>query len=96
MKDALALVHEPDLYYDEVAFAFFKKNRKHFPEETEEFLRDRIEENLIHTGKKHYERIAESLDLMKRVNPERSIRIAKEIRAIFKRRTNLIQIIHRY
>jgi hypothetical protein len=96
MKDALALVHESDLFYDEVVFAFFKKNRKHFPAETEDFLRDRIEEDLNHTGKKYYERIAESLDLMKRVNPERSRRIAEEIRFNFKRRTNLIQIIHRY
>lgn len=96
MKDALALVHEPDLFYDEMVFAFFKKNRKHFPAETEGFLRDRIEEDLNHTGKKHYERIAESLDLMTRVNPERSRRIAEEIRSSFKRRTNLIQIIHGY
>jgi hypothetical protein len=96
LKDALTLVHEPDLFYDEVAFTFFKKNREHFPAETEDFLRDRIEEDLNYTGKKHYERIAESLDLMKRVNPERSRRIAEEIRSNFKRRTNLIQIIHRY
>lgn len=96
MKDALALVQEPDLFYDEVAFAFFKKNRKHFPVETEGFIRDRIEEDLNHTGKNHYERIAESLDLMKRINPERSRRIAEEIRDNFKRRTSLIQIIRGY
>jgi hypothetical protein len=96
MSDALALVQEPDLFYDEVAFEFFKKNRKHFPAEAEKFLKDRIEEDLNHTGKTHYVRIAESLDLMKRINPERSRRIAEEIRANFKRRTSLIQIIHGY
>ena len=96
MKDALALVQEPDLFYDEVVFEFFNKNRKHFPAEAEKFLKDRIEEDLNHAGKNHYERIAESLDLMKRVNPERSRRIAEEIRANFKRRSSLIQIIHGY
>lgn len=60
------------------------------------FLKDGIEEDLNHTGKNHYERIAESLDLMKRINPERSRRIAEEIRANFKRRTSLIQIIRGY
>jgi len=96
MKDALALIQEPDLFYDEVAFAFFKKNRKHFPAETESFLRDRIEENLKHTGKNHYERIAESLDLMKQINSERSRQIAEEIRANFNRRRSLIEIIRGY
>ncbi|MBN2863792.1 MAG: hypothetical protein JXN62_11550 [Bacteroidales bacterium] len=93
MKDALALVREPGLFYEDVAFGFFKKNHKHFPAETEAFLKGRIEENLKHTGKINYERIAESLDLMKRINPGRSGRIAEEIRANFKRRSSLIQII---
>jgi hypothetical protein len=93
LKDALALIQEPDLFYDEVSFTFYKKTHKHFPAETESFLRDRIEEDLKHTGKYHYEKIAESLDLMKRVNPERSRRIAEEIRANFKKRRSLIEII---
>jgi hypothetical protein len=96
MKDALALVQEPDLFHDEVVFEFFKKNRKHFPAETESFLKDRIEKDLNHTGKNHYERIVESLDLMKRINSEQSRRIAKEIRANFNRRRNLIEIIRGY
>lgn len=93
MKEALDLVRDPGLFYEEVAFGFFKKNHKHFPAETEAFLKGRIEENLKQTGKNNYERIAESLDLMRRVNPGRSERIAAEIRANFKRRTSLIQII---
>jgi hypothetical protein len=96
LKDALALVQEPQLFYDEVAFLFFKKNRKHFPAETESFLRDRIGENLKHAGKNHYERIAESLNLMKQVNSGRARRIAEEIRANFNRRRNLIEIIRGY
>ena len=93
MKEALDLVREPGLFYEEVAFDFYKKNHKHFPAETEAFLKGRIEENLKQTGKNNYERIAECLDLMKRVNPGRSERIAAEIRANFKRRTSLMQII---
>jgi hypothetical protein len=96
LKDALALVQEPDLFYDDVTFAFFKKNRNHFPAETESFLRERIEENLKHTGKNHYERIAESLALMKQINSGRARRIAEEIRANFNRRRNLIEIIRGY
>jgi len=93
MKDALELIREPELFYDDVIFEFYGKNHKRFPEETETFLKRRIEEDLAHTGKKHYERIAESLDLMKRINPGRSQRIADEIRANFKKRSSLIQII---
>lgn len=93
MKDALGLVLEPGLLYDGVIFEFFKKNHKHFPVEVESFLKGRIEEDLRHTGKNHYERIAESLDLMKRINSGRSRRIAEEIRANFNKRRNLIEII---
>lgn len=96
LKDALSLVMDPDLFYDEVVFVFFKKNRNHFPAETEAYLKNRIEKNLSNTSKVYYERIAESLDLMNRINPERSRRIAEEIRANFKRRTNLIQMIRRF
>jgi len=96
MKEALALALEPGLFYGDVTFDFFRKNHKHFPEETETFLKARIEENLKHTGKNHYDVIAESLDLMKRVNPMRSRRIAEEIRVNFKRRSGLINIIRGY
>ena len=96
MKEALELVSESGLFYGDVTFEFFRKNYKLFPAETESFLKARIEENLKHTGKTHYEIIAESLDLMKRVNPGRSGRIAEEIRVNFKRRSGLIQIIREY
>jgi len=93
MKDAFDLIREPRLFYDDVTFEFYRKNHKRFPEEAETFLKRRIEEDLANTGKKHYERIAESLDLMKRINPGRSQRIADEIRANFKKQSSLIQII---
>jgi hypothetical protein len=93
MKDALELIREPGLFYDDVIFEFFRRNHKHFPAETEVFLIGRIEENLKYTGKSNYERIAESLHLMKWINPGRSQRIAEEIRTNFKRRSSLIQII---
>jgi len=96
MKDALDLVQEPEVLYDEIKFAFFKKNRKIFPVECEAYLKDRIEQNLNHTGKSFYTKVAESLDLMNRVNPERTKLIAEEIRANFKRRTNLMSMIRRY
>jgi len=93
MKDALELIREPKLFYDDVIFEFFRKNHKQYPEEAELFLKRRIEEDLEYTNKNHYERIAESLDLMKRINPGRSGRIAQEIRVNFKKRSNLIKII---
>ncbi|MDX9806740.1 MAG: SWIM zinc finger family protein [bacterium] len=96
MKDALDMIREPKLFYDNVIFGFYRRNNKRFPEEAEAFLKRRIEEDLANTGKKHYERIAESLDLMKRINPRRSQRIADEIRANFKKRSSLIQIIRRF
>jgi len=96
MKDALDLIREPKLFYDDVIFEFYRKNHKWFPEEAETFLKKRIEEDLVHTGNNHYERIAESLDLMKRINPGRTQRIAEEIRANFKRRSSLMKIIRGY
>lgn len=93
MKDALDLVRVPGLFYNDVCFEFFRKNHRQFTEETEYFLVCRIEEELKYTGQSHYEKIAESLDLMKRVNPGRSARIADELRANFKRRSGLLQII---
>ena len=45
------------------------------------------------TGKRYYAKIAESLVLMKRVNPERTRKIAEELRSNFKRRTNLMDMI---
>ncbi len=76
-----------------MTFVFYKKNHKIFPEECESFLRDRIEKELNQVGDRHYEIIAESLNLMKKVNPERTGRIANEIRANFKKRRNLIKMI---
>ena len=96
MADALTLVNEPGLFYDGVIFSFFRQHRKLFPGETEAFLRDRIEKNLNSTGKSYYAKIAESLDLMKRVNPERTRRIADEIRTNFKRRSNLMSMIREF
>ena len=96
MDDALALVKEQGLFYDEVVFAFFKKNRKRFPAETETYLTGRIEKNLNSTGKSYYAKIAESLALMKRVNPGRTRKIAEEIRTNFKRRTNLMDMIREF
>jgi hypothetical protein len=68
MQDALALVQEKNQLFDITTFSFFKRNRHHFPIETKEFLQNKIEEDLVHTRKRHYERIAESLDLLIRIN----------------------------
>ena len=92
----IKLSKEPDLFYDDVAFVFFKKNLKHFPAETETYLKNRIETDLNNTGKTYYEGITESLDLMKRINPKKTRKIAEEIRTNFKRRTSLIRMIRKY
>jgi hypothetical protein len=93
MEEALQLVLEADLLHESTRFAFYRKHRKRFPEQSEAFLVERIEKNLPHTGKSYYKTIAESLDLLKRVNPRRCAQIAGEIRTNFKRRTNLMQVI---
>lgn len=96
LKDALALVLDQKQFFDTTTLSFFKRNRNHFPAETEAFLQNRIEENLVHTGKKHYVLIAESLDLMSQVNPALTRQIADEIKANYKRRTNLMQLVRMY
>ncbi|MFH0758498.1 MAG: hypothetical protein V2B15_14515 [Bacteroidota bacterium] len=96
LENALALVQEPEVIYDRDILAFFKKYRNEFPLETVEFLLNRIYEKLQHTGKHYYDEIAESLDLLKRVNPDRAGRIADEIRLKYKRRSNLMSRIRGY
>ena len=96
LKDAFGLVQEKLIYDDWEVFSFYKKNGKQFPKEAELFLINRIEKDLNHTGRSYYDRIAESLDLMSRINPIRSRRIADQIRADFKRRKSLLAIIREY
>jgi hypothetical protein len=88
--DALELANQDDLITDNTRFDFYRKHRKRYSAETEEYLIKRIEKNLVHTGKQYYARIGESLDLFKRVNPEQTSRLAKEIQSNFKRRSNLM------
>jgi hypothetical protein len=96
LKDALRLVQDPHFITSKAAFAFFRKNMKIFPAETESFMERRIKENLKDTGNHYYEIIAESIDVINRVNPEQSQRIAEEIRANYKRRRNLMELIRKY
>ncbi len=96
LEDALLLVNELSEFRDSTRFAFFRKHGKLFPKETEAYLVTRIEENLNHTGDRYYTHIAESLDLFRRINPERSSRIAEEIRTNFKRRRNLMEMIQTF
>ena len=55
-------------------------NRRVAEEDALKVFRKVEEKGLNHTGKSHYEMIAESLDLMRRINPIRSHRIADQIR----------------
>jgi hypothetical protein len=88
--EALKLANQEDLITDNKLFDFYRKHRKRYSVETEAYLVKRIEQNLAHTGKQYYAKIAESLDLFKRVNPKRTKRIAQEIHSNFKRRSNLM------
>jgi hypothetical protein len=94
--DALKLANQEDLIADDIRFDFYRKHRKRFSAETEEYLVKRIELNLANTGKQYYAKIGESLDLFKRVNPERTSRIAQEIQSNFKRRSNLMMEIKEF
>ncbi len=93
LEDALILVNELSSFHDSSRFSFFRKHGKLFPKDTEAYLVSRIEQNLNQTGDRYYSRIAESLDLFRRINPGRTKRIAEEIRTNFKRRRNLMQMI---
>ncbi len=96
LEDALGLVKEPNSIHDSLRYSFFRKHGKLFPTDTEAYLVSRIEENLKHTGDRYYSCIAESLGLFKRINPERTVRIAEELRTNFKRRRNLMKMIQSY
>lgn len=75
------------------AFSFYKRNKMHVVGDAEKFFVSRIKKELPFTGESHYMKIAEALDQISPINMERAVKISRELRIQYKRRTSLIKLI---
>lgn len=94
IMECLACITEEDVR-NSSDYKVFKRGQEYYREEMVED-KERIRKNLENAGNSHYIIIAESLDLMKRINPERSRLVTEDIRANFKKRRNLIDLIREF
>jgi uncharacterized Zn finger protein len=75
------------------AFGFYKRNKINVVVDAEKFFENRIKIELPFTGESHYLKIAEALDQISAINMERAVKISRELRIQYKRRTSLIKMI---
>jgi hypothetical protein len=76
-----------------IVFGFYKRNKKYVTRDAENFFVERINKELPFTGESHYMKIAEALDQISAINMERAVKISRELRIQYKRRTSLIKMI---
>jgi hypothetical protein len=75
------------------ALGFYKRNKMYVVGDAEKFFVNRIKKELPFTGESHYLKIAEALDQISAINMERAVKISRELRTQYKRRTSLIKMI---
>ncbi len=92
-REAVQFMGESDELWDDVKYRFFIKNFEQCPEEAETYFVKRIEQELPHTGDRHYYAIADSLKALKKIDRNKAIFIAQDIRNEYKRRRNLMEAI---
>lgn len=96
LKDALHLISDTDIFYDETIFSFFKRNKKLLRSEAEQYFLDRIDKNLVYTGDSYYSRISETIGQIKQINNKLSKELVADIRVNYKRRTKLMGMLRRF
>jgi len=74
-------------------YNFMKRNKKTFPEDAEAVFCEKIVDELKHTGDSHYAEIADALNQIKVINPQKATLLAKQIRTEYSRRRNLMRLI---
>lgn len=78
---------------EHTSYLFFKKYKHNFPEEAKRFLIKRIENNLLKTGNQYYERITDTLQVLKSIDLNKAEEIKAIIKRDYKRRTNLMAML---
>lgn len=78
------------------AFGFYKRNKMYVVVDADKFFENRIKNELPFTGESHYMKIAEALDQISAIYLENAVKISRELRAQYKRRTSLIKMISRF
>ena len=94
--DALQLISANKLLNDYSLFPFFAKNKKHIPEQAEQYFMGRIDANLQSTGEKFYVIIAETISQIQKINSTLAGDIVKDIQKNYKRRTKLMGMLKRF
>jgi hypothetical protein len=93
IREAVQFVERSDRLWDDAKYRFFIKYLNEFPKEAELYFTRRIDHELPHTGDRHYYAIADSLRALKRIDRDKAIAIAQQIRNEYKRRRNLMEAI---
>jgi hypothetical protein len=90
LPEALALIKRSKNIWDTRVFDFFKKHKRIFPLEAENFFTDAINKNLEFAGDNYYHAICDNIQQLKQVNSSLAAEYLADIRLNYKRRRNLI------
>ena len=93
IKEAVQFVEQSNRLWDDAKYRFFIKYLNDFPKEAESYFTRRIDHELPYTGDSHYYAIADSLRALKKIDRDKAIAIAQQIRNEYKRRRNLMEAI---
>ncbi|MGM0407991.1 MAG: SWIM zinc finger family protein [Bacteroidota bacterium] len=96
LKEAFYFISEKNKFHDNTIFLFFKRNKKDFRLEAEQYFLSRINSNLSGTGESFYAKIAETISQLKEINNKLSQKIVADIRTNYKRRTKLMNMLQRF
>lgn len=94
LKEALLLVKESKEIWGNRIYEFFKKYKKDFPVDAENFFCTIIDKNLLSTGDSYYQAIADALKQIYQIKPTLASEITNNIRKNYNRRRKLIQLIN--
>lgn len=92
-SEGLALIKRSKYIGDTQVFSFFKKNKKQFPSDAENYYSSVINKNLKFAGDHYYQAIADSIEQLKQVNASLAKKYLSDIRLNYKRRRNLISLL---
>jgi len=93
LEEALAVVLNNGMIWEEGQYTFFRKYKKEFPKQAKAYFIKRIDENLQYTGDEYYHKVADALKSLQAVDPQEAKDITAKIRREYKRRRNLMKLL---
>jgi uncharacterized Zn finger protein len=95
LPEALALIKRKPSIYDSLVYEFFKSHKTLFPDDATAYFSKIIEKNLESTGDRYYEAISDAIRHMMKSDPTKANEYLNNIRANYKRRSNLMAMLNR-